>query len=364
MNANTSNSPPVVTIRTKIRNILPLAVIVTVTAGGGAPCRSQTPLHLQTFFQANIGLSKQQIASINSGQAVSKVLPSRTPKELFLFGAVYVHSAPEKYIELARDYEKRRTLSGFLALGVLGDPPRFPDFNGFSFDADDIKALKTCELGNCPIQLPASAIKDFQEAIDWTAPDVNEQVNRLLQKNALEGVLAYQREGNAVLGVYNDKHSPTEVPRQFAYMLSYYTVFPEPERLPDFYNYLLAYPDGKPANVEDSFYWAKVKFGLKPTLRIVHVMSMRADNASGIACAVAEKQLYSSHYFETALDLTFCVDAKSPKQPGFYLIKVMGSEQAGLTGVKGSMVRSVAVDRSVSSLQRSLMAIKRTLEEQ
>jgi hypothetical protein len=40
----------------------------------------------------------------------------------------------------------------------------------------------------------------------------------------------------------------------------------------------------------------------------------------------------------------------------------MGSEQAGLTGVKGSIVRKAAVDRSVSSLQKSLTAIKNDLE--
>jgi len=36
----------------------------------------------------------------------------------------------------------------------------------------------------------------------------------------------------------------------------------------------------------------------------------------------------------------------------------MGSEQAGLTGVKGSMVRKVAAGRSASSLEKSLAAIK------
>lgn len=362
MSANTSKSPSVLTLRTTLRKIVPFVVVAIVAAGAGALCQSQTPPDLQTFFQANIGLSKGEIASINSGQAVSKVLPSRTPSELFLFGAVYVHTVPEKYVELARDYEERRTVPSFLALGVLSDPPQLFDFNDFSFDADDIKALKSCEIGNCPIQLPGSAIKDFQAAIDWTAPDANEQVNRLLQKNALQDILGYQRGGNRVLDVYNDKKTPTEVARQFAYMLSYYSVLPE--RLPDFYRYLLTYPDAKPANVEDSFYWAKVKFGLKPTLRIVHVLKMHRDTESGTACAVAEKQLYSSHYFETALDLTFCIEGSNPKQPGFYLIKVMASEQAGLTGFKGSMVRSVAIDRSISSLQRSLIAIKKILEQQ
>jgi hypothetical protein len=83
-----------------------------------------------------------------------------------------------------------------------------------------------------------------------------------------------------------------------------------------------------------------------------------------VTYAVAEKQLYSSHYFETALDLSFCIRGnEDPAKPGFYLIMLMGSEQAGLTGAKGSVVRKVAVGRSVSSLQSALTTIKSTLED-
>jgi len=73
----------------------------------------------------------------------------------------------------------------------------------------------------------------------------------------------------------------------------------------------------------------------------------------------------SSHYFQTALDLTFCIRDPArdeSKRPGFYLVKVMGSEQAGLAGLKGGVVRKVAVDRSASSLQKSLTVIKNVLE--
>jgi hypothetical protein len=71
----------------------------------------------------------------------------------------------------------------------------------------------------------------------------------------------------------------------------------------------------------------------------------------------------SSHYFETALDLSFCIrGSDDSKQSGFYLIMAMGSEQAGLTGVKGSIVRKAAVGRSVSNLQNALTTIRNTLE--
>ena len=190
---------------------------------------------------------------------------------------------------------------------------------------------------------------------------MDEQVNQFVRKAALQFLLGYERGGNQALGVYNDKRNPTVVPEQFAYMLSYSQALPE--RLPDFYQYLLTYPNGKPVNVEDMFYWARVKFGLKPTLRIVHVVTMRGKPTDELAYAVAEKQLYSSHYFETALDLSFCIrGSDDPKQPGFYLIMAMGSEQAGLTGMKGSIVRKAAVGRSVSNLRNALTSIKNTLE--
>jgi hypothetical protein len=186
-------------------------------------------------------------------------------------------------------------------------------------------------------------------------------VNQDLQKEALQRLLAYQRDGNRALGIYVDKPTPIDVSKQFVYILGYSKALPS--YLPDFYHYLLSYPQGKPANVENSFYWARVKFGLKPTLRVVHVLTMRGGATDPIAYAIAEKQLYSSHYFETALDLAFCVrDTGEPKQPGFYLIMVMGSEQAGLTGPRGAIVRKAAVGRSVSNLQAGLATMKNTLE--
>ena len=146
-------------------------------------------------------------------------------------------------------------------------------------------------------------------------------------------------------------------------MLSYSKAMPE--NLPAFYQYLLNYPKAKPANVEDTFYWARVKFGLKPTLRIVQMVTLTGNPNDAVAYAIAQKQLYASHYFETALDLSFCIRGDDDsKEPGFYLIMAMGSEQAGLTGVKGSIVRKTAVGRSVSNLQNALMNIKTALEHE
>jgi hypothetical protein len=316
---------------------------------------------LQTYFKDYVGLSDNQIATIHDGQAFAKVLHSRGAEEIFVFGAVYIKASPESYLQFARDFNRMRSYPGYLAINEFSTPPQLSDLKGFTFDAEDIKDLQKCKPSSCEIQMPASAIEEAHSLVNWADPDAERQVDQLLQKKVIERTLAYQQGGNEALGVYNDKRNPTQVPEQFKYMLSFSKALPR--YLPDFNNYLLSYPKGRPEGVEDSFYWAKVKFGLKPTLRVIHVVTMKGRNPGEPVYSIAEKQLYSSHYFQTALDLTFCVRDPTETNPaGFYLIKVMGSEQAGLTGFKGSIVRKVATDRSASSLQKSLAMIKQTLE--
>jgi len=336
------------------------AVLAGIVATALSVSAAPSDPDLDTYLRKNIGLNTYQLSAICAGQPVTSALPPRTPAEVFLFGAVYIHAAPETYVQLTRHVEHLRELPSYLALGVISEPPQLSHLTGFSFDNDDIQALKNCKPGDCQIQMPTSSIEELHRSINWSDGNVNRHVNEFLQKTALQRLLAYQRDGNEALGVYNDKHDPIEVQRQFAFMLSYDIALPE--QLPDFYHYLLAYPREKPASVEDTFYWSKVKFGLKPTLRVVQMVIMRGAPASQVAFAIAEKQLYASHYFETALDLSYCVRGGDPKHPGFYLIKVLGSEQAGLTGVKGSIIRKSAVGRSVSNLRDALMTIRNTLE--
>ncbi|HME56838.1 MAG TPA: hypothetical protein VKF63_00760 [Terracidiphilus sp.] len=344
-----------------MRSVVPALFLLVSIVAAAPPGSAQSNPRLQTFFRENIGLSQDQIDDIRIGTPVVMALPPRSPEEVFLFGAVYIHAAPESYLQLVLDFNRLRRLPNYQALGVFGNPPRLADLNGFSLDSADIRDLQKCRPGDCLIQLPGSTIEELHRSIDWSAPNLSDQVDQFLQSKALLHLLAYQHEGNQALGVYNDKRDPTEVAQQFAYMLSYDTALPA--YLPDFYRYLLAYPNAKPANVEDRFYWANVKFGLKPTLRVIHLVTMRGSPASDVAYAIAEKQLYSSHYFETALDLSFCVrDQDDPKHPGFYLIMALGSEQSALAGFRGEIIKRVAVSRSVSDLQAALTNIRNTLE--
>jgi hypothetical protein len=287
------------------------------------------------------------------------VLDSPAPSQVFVFGAVVIKAQPSAYVPLAGDLDKLKSLPNYLALQRFSDPPQLSDLRGFGIDAEDVDNLKNCKPGNCEVQLPIENIEEFRDKIDWSSADALTQVNNLAEKMALEALRAYQKGGNAALGTYRDKKVPAQVSEQFRSLLSRSTVLPE--ELPTFYSYLLDYPKASLPDSSSIFYWEKVKFGLKPTLRINHQIAAHASGAHGAIDVVAIKQLYASHYFQTALDLNFCIPRKTG---GFYLITAKGSEQAGLTGPKGSVVRKVAVDKTRSSLEKSLMTIKTRLEEQ
>ena len=266
----------------------------------------------------------------------------------------------ESYLKLASDIDALRKLPSYLAIQSFSDPPQLSDLEDFTLEEQDITDLRDCKTGHCQVQLPNEAIEDFQRSINWSAPDVADRVNRLAQRLALQALLEYRQGGNGALGAYRDKKHPAAVAETFASLVKPFEALPV--YLPELNDYLLEYPKAKSDNVQAGFYWEKVNFGLKPTFRIIQKIVYRGAVGKKPAYAVAEKQIYASHYFETALDLTVCV--KDAHRSGFYIITVKGSKQAGLTGLKGSIVRKVAVDKTRSSLERVLVTIKQKLESQ
>ena len=310
----------------------------------------------------HIGLTAQQVADVGAGRPVAKVLSWGTSSEVYVFGAVYIDGSPAVYLKAARDIGRLAGSPGYLGVGELPSTATGEALSALAFDPDDIKALKNCREGSCDVQLPTAAIQAFQDGVNWSQPDVPGQVNGLARGMVLQLVREYRRGGNNALGVYRDKEHPARVAAQFETMVSRSAALPN--MVPELRQYLLRYPDVDLPGADVFFYWENVNFGLKPTIRVNHAVIYRGGGPSGEIDAVAIKQLYASHYFHTALDVSVCVrDAAHPERRGFYLITLKSSEQDGLTGFKGSMVRRVVVNKTVSSLEAALLAIKQTVEQ-
>ncbi|MGA2813247.1 MAG: hypothetical protein ABSG16_17730 [Candidatus Acidiferrum sp.] len=346
----------------RIATVVLVALLLSPVIESGIPSPDKLP-EPDKFFHEFVGLNDDQIKEIREGKAIAKILDSPTADQVFVFGAVYINSTPELYLKFASDIDALRKLPSYIAIRRFSDPPQLSDLADFTMDEQDFKQLKNCKPSHCEVQLPAESMEEFQRSVNWSAPDGNDQANRLAQQMALEALLNYEQGGNAALGTYRDKNHPAVVAETFASLLNRSKALPV--YLPELREYLLNYPKADSDNIRSEFYWEKVNFGLKPTLRMVQAIVYQGKSPDRPAYAVAVKQLYASHYFESALDLTVCIkDDQHPAHTGFYLITMKGSQQAGLTGLKGGIVRKVAVDKTRSSLEKALASIKQELESQ
>jgi hypothetical protein len=308
-----------------------------------------------------LGLTPQQVAAVDAGRPVAKVLSWGERSEVYVFGAVHIIGSPATYLKRARDIRRLASAEGYLGIGELpATPIATADLSGLVLEPDDIKALKDCKEGDCDVQLPSASIQAFRESVRWDQPDAAEQVNRLAREMVTNLIGEYRKGGNATLGDYRDKKNPSRVSEQFEKMVGRATALPGV--MPELKQYLLRYPEADLPGADSFMYWERVDFGMKPTIRVNHAVIYNVKARGLDIGVVAIKQLYASHYFQTALDLSVCV--ADPSMPGgFYLLTLKGSEQDGLTGVKGSILRQVVVDKTRESLQSALASIKRTIEQ-
>ena len=282
---------------------------------------------LRTFLRRNIGLTEAQVAEVEAGRVVTRPLPGADKPEMAAFGAVRVAARKDVYLERLRDVARFRQGPSTLQIGRFRTPPSLEDLASLTLEDGDFAAARACKPGDCDLKLARTALEKIQREMDWKAPDARPRATLLMKQMLVEYVTAYQRGGTAAMATYADDAVPLDAPAEFRKVLgaSPYLV----QYAPELQRHLEEYPKGRAAGAEDLFYWTKDKFGPKPTIAIHHVTIWR-DPADPSRAAVASKQIYASHYFQAALDLTALVDAPAG---GFYLVDLYRARVDPPTGM-------------------------------
>src|SRR5215831_8072914 len=68
---------------------------------------------------AQVGLNAQQVAAIDNGQPVAKVLSWGGPSEVYVFGAVYIKGSSDAYLKAARAIGRLEGTKGYLGIGEI-----------------------------------------------------------------------------------------------------------------------------------------------------------------------------------------------------------------------------------------------------
>jgi hypothetical protein len=296
------------------------------------PSEAALPALLDAYLTRQVKLDPAARKQLLEGQAVTKLLESDPSKEVAVFGAVWINAPVDRYLAAVKDIERFETGDAFRVTKRVSTPPRIEDFAELKLPDDDIEDLHACKVGECEVKLSEPTIQRLRREIQWTRPDVRDQVDRLARQVALDFVTGYLHGGNAELAVYRDSDHPTFVAQEFASMI---------DRLPplgDFMaavkKYLVEFPKATLPGSESFVYWQEADFGLKPTIRINHFVIAREHDGA----IVASKMLYASHYFWTALELRALIPDPG-RGPGFWFVTDSRSRSDGLSGFVGRLLR-------------------------
>jgi hypothetical protein len=340
------------------------AAVLSVALGSAPSSRQQVvpERSLGRFLATRFGFSAAQIAAVRAGRPIAVNMPSSLDREVAVAGAIHIDATAERLVALLQDVERLESGTGFLRTRRISDPPRLEDFADLELPAADVKALRKCRPGNCDVKLGQGAF-DLLKQIDWRAADATAQVNALARRTALEYVEAYRKGGNGELAIYRDSKRPQFIAEEFADMVARTRLLPD--MLPELADFLLRYPAvRRPEGTSDFFYWSLADFGLKPVLRLNHVVVYPTGEPIATRYAVAVKQLYASHYFHTALEIRAVVDDAARPGKASYLVMMNMARSDGLTGMFGGLVKSKALSGSREGLEKALGAIRRLSESE
>ena len=331
--------------------------IAVQTGAGQLPLREP-----HNFLRNHIGFTESDFQNLEQKQVVTKVLKNDEKTEVAVFGIVWVDAPLDSFVRWQKDIERFESGDAVQAIKKISNPPKLADFEMLALPEEDLRARPKCKVGKCEVKVGESSLTRIQKEVDWSAPDAHDQANRVIRKIVLEFTREYMRNGDVSFGALRDKKRPLFIDKEFDGLLANSPFLIE--YIPEFHRYLDDYPHAELDGAEDFLYWSRVQFGLRPTIRLNHVVIYPFGQEDDVAVAIGSKMLYASHYFHTALELKFLVrDTANPDAEGFYLMSLNRSRSDGLTGLFGGIVRSKAESEARKGLTAALDSGRDVLEE-
>ena len=329
------------------------AIVGLLCAGGAATQDPGIEAHVRAVFATTLGFSDKELADLRRGQVVRHGLPSRTPGEVAVAGAVRIRAPKASFFARVRDIARFKSGPEVLQIGRFSNPPVLDDLAALTIDKDDFDP-RSCRVGDCGIRLPAALIERFGREIDARAPDAQARGAALFKRILLEDISAYV-SGADRMTQYDDGSKPIRPRDELEGILA---GMPEIGALmPGLPDHLRRFPSARLPDAEDFLYWSKEKFGIAPFITVTHVTIVCLSAAT---CLMTTRDVYSSRYLDGSVALAVATDADVPD--AFDLVYENRSRANALKGGLGGLRRALAERRARGGLEQSLKAIRAQLQ--
>jgi hypothetical protein len=335
-------------------------LVVCAVAMWAAAQPGSLPADLNWLVQQNGGFPPDEIAALNAGKVISRADVSRDDREAAAVAIVRIASPKERVIDYFRQLVTYVDGEVTLQFGTFSRPPRSADLTSLTLDSDDIDALRSCKPGDCDMRLGGASIADVRSAVDWKAPAAADRANEWARARMLAYLSGYLERGDAALITYDDQSKPVKQADEWrgivrnSRILNVYA--------PPLTRHLTEFPRASVTGMTDEYYWDRQHYAsLKPILGLTHMVTWR-DPKRPDRVVVAQKQLYSSHYFFGSLAVTIFLQDPQATPPVTYVVYANRSRGDLMSGGFGGLKQRVAEGIVKRSAEDTLGRMKQALE--
>ena len=300
---------------------------------------------LRSFLRNVIKLDDAQLAAVDKGEVVTKLLPTPEKEEIAAFGIVKTSGTPELLLQRAREVQRFRQVPQIPEMGIFSKPPKVADLQGLHHPPDDVAALKKCKPGKCDVKLGDKGL-ELASTIDWSSADAEAKATSLFDQALVDYMAAYMEGGTDALGSIMDKKDRKTRAEEYRKLLANSPYLAE--YVKEFNDYLVSYPKGKLADTEDILYWTKDTFGLKPVVSAYHATFHKSPRGA----LIANKMLYSSHFFNASLEIMAGVPP--PDGKGLYLLSLYRTRLDPPTGMLAGVLMGKVRDGIETGVRENL----------
>jgi hypothetical protein len=312
----------------------------------------EPPAALVRFLQQSIGLDASQLAAVERGEAIVKVLDTRDRRDVALFGIITTDVPRERYVRRVLDFQSSLRTPTRSRFGIFSNPAVAADVEAVTISSRDAADMKDCRPGDCVVKLPAADMRRIRTEINWSAPDLQAQMSAYARRRLVEYVTDYRARGDSALAVYDDRGNlNVRASEAFAALLaeSPYVY----ENVPSLGRYLTAYPRATLPGATEIIFWSEdVLPRLRPILSVTHQVVYSPPELPSVTL-VAAKQIYANHYFEGAFDLTCVVERAGGG--GSYLLVLrrfrFDNLPGGILNIRGKAIGALR-DQLLGDLRR------------
>ena len=297
------------------------------------------------FLQRVGGLSASELASLERGSIIAKVIDTGDRSEIFSLAVMRVKTTPARALQRLRDLDGRAGAPWIIQAGRVAAAPSPSDFGAMTLDPGDVKHLGKCVMNNCELRLPAEVMDQFRKEVDWSSDTRTARANALFRQMLASYAAAYLQRGQAALFKYDNNDDPVRIADSLHILIPRFEVLRD--TAPDLHEYLESFPEGRPEDAEDVLYWLKEKFWLVNVLSMTHATVADRATTSGRLVVAVSKQLYANHYYESSVGATFFLEGASGWGPHVIYINRTRADirRTGFTWFERVLLKYLVRDR-------------------